>query len=142
MNTSDHVSVSFISESRTEFSGFNFSGTGIIDLIEDRRVYGHLYSGQPFMCDPTDVSVNVDIHNLDKYYQLLLELKLASHAEIELIKSKSSEDPQLLNMAEFGLYIFAHFQSLINGMAQQIAASEFQRIQDEFTNGRVFLVDA
>ena len=94
------------------------------------------------MCDPTDVSVNVDIHNLDKYYQLLLELKLASHAEIELIKSKSLEDPQLLNMAEFGLYIFAHFQSLINGMAQQIAVSEFQRIQDEFSNGRVFLVDA
>ena len=117
MNTGDHVAVSFISENSTQFSGIHFAGNGIIDRLEDNRVFGHLYSGQPFMCDPTDVSVNVDIHNLDKYYQLLLELKLASHAEIELIKSKSLEDPQLLNMAEFGLYIFAHFQSLINGMA-------------------------
>lgn len=70
MNTGDHVAVSFISENRTEFSGIHFAGNGIIDRLEDNRVFGHLYSGQPFMCDPTDVSVNVDIHNLDKYYQL------------------------------------------------------------------------
>ena len=88
MNTGDHVSVSFISESRTEFSGFNFSGTGIIDLIEDGRIYGHLYSGQPFMCDPSDVSVNVDISNLDKYFQLLEHLKLLSHEETQILKNK------------------------------------------------------
>lgn len=130
MNTGDHVSVSFISESRTEFSGFNFSGSGIIDLIEDGRVYGHLYSGQPFMCDPSDVSVNVDISNLDKYFQLLEHLKLLSHEETQLLKNKCCPNPQLLNMAEFGLYIFAQLQSEINCMAQQMANSEFKLLQN------------
>ena len=60
MNTGDHVAVSFISENSTQFSGIHFAGNGIIDRLEDNRVFGHLYSGQPFMCNPTDVSVNVD----------------------------------------------------------------------------------
>ena len=56
MNTGDHVAVSFISENSTQFSGIHFAGNGIIDRLEDNRVFGHLYSGQPFMCDQTGVS--------------------------------------------------------------------------------------
>jgi hypothetical protein len=130
MNVGDHVSVNFISESRTEFSGINFSGNGIIDRIEDNRVFGRLYNGKPFMCDPMDVSVNLNIHDLDPYLNLLVELKLLSLQESQFIKNESCPDPNLSNMAEFGLYIFAHFQSVINDMAGQVAELEFQLLQE------------
>jgi hypothetical protein len=142
MNIGDHVTVNFISESRTSFDGTHFTGNGTIDRIEDNRVFGRLYNDQPFMCDPADVSVNVDIHNLDKYYQLLMSMKLVSQDEINLIKNKCMNDLQLLNMIEFGLFIYAHHQSVIHTMAQSIAISEFKRIQEEFSNGGAFLIDA
>lgn len=51
------VKVDFISESRTEFSGNHFNGTGVIDRLEDGRVFGRLDDGRPFMCFPSDVIV-------------------------------------------------------------------------------------
>ena len=49
------VKVEFISSSRTEYDGNLFSGSGVIDLIEDGYVYGRLDCGKPFMCNPNDV---------------------------------------------------------------------------------------
>lgn len=49
------VDVDFISESRTEFSGNHFKGRGVIDRIEDGRIFGRLNNGNPFMCFPGDV---------------------------------------------------------------------------------------
>lgn len=54
------VQVNFISESRTEFSGTIFKGIGIVDLIEDGRVFGKLLNGTPFMCGISDVSPHVE----------------------------------------------------------------------------------
>lgn len=49
------VDVDFVSESRTEFSGNRFKGRGVIDRIEDGRIFGRLDNGNPFMCFPSDV---------------------------------------------------------------------------------------
>lgn len=54
------VEVNFISESRTEFSGTVFKGIGIVDLIEDDRVFGKLLNSTPFMCSISDVSPYVE----------------------------------------------------------------------------------
>lgn len=51
----EKVDVDFISESRTEFSGNRFKGRGVIDRIEDGRIFGRLDNGNPFMCFPCDV---------------------------------------------------------------------------------------
>ncbi|WP_288400284.1 hypothetical protein [uncultured Acinetobacter sp.] len=51
------VQVDFISESRTEFSGRRFMGTGLVDRLEDGRIFGRLDDGRPFMCFPSDVTV-------------------------------------------------------------------------------------
>lgn len=51
------VSVEFISESATQFSGKVFAGKGKIDRIEDGYVFGRLNDGTPFMCGEQDVKV-------------------------------------------------------------------------------------
>lgn len=53
----DRVFVDFISDSRTEFSGNKFTGTGKIDLSEDGYIYGRLDCGTTFMCNETDAKV-------------------------------------------------------------------------------------
>lgn len=50
-----NVLVDFISESRTIFSGKRFTGKGVVDRLEDGRVFGRLEDGRPFMCFPSDV---------------------------------------------------------------------------------------
>ena len=57
MKINDRVKVDFVSESRTEFSGKRFTGEGVVDRIEDGRVFGRLDNGAPFMCDGSDVVV-------------------------------------------------------------------------------------
>lgn len=57
MKKGDRVKVDFISESRTEFSGKQFNGFGMLDRVEDRRVYGRLDDGMPFSCPCEDVEV-------------------------------------------------------------------------------------
>ena len=57
MKINDRVKVDFVSESRTEFSGKRFTGGGVVDRIEDCRVFGRLDNGAPFMCDVSDVTV-------------------------------------------------------------------------------------
>ncbi|MCU4395834.1 hypothetical protein [Acinetobacter junii] len=44
------VTVDFISDSRTEFSGKHIKGDAIVDLHEDGYVYGQLEQGTPFIC--------------------------------------------------------------------------------------------
>lgn len=51
----DQVLVDFTSESRTVFSGKRFVGRGVLDRVEDGRVYGRLDNGNPFMCFYNDV---------------------------------------------------------------------------------------
>jgi hypothetical protein len=53
----DRVKVDFVSESRTEFSGKRFTGEGVVDRVEDGRVFGRLDNGVPFVCDVSDVVV-------------------------------------------------------------------------------------
>ncbi len=50
----DRVHVDFISDSRTEFSGNQFTGTGIIDRSEDGYILGRLDCGTTFMCNESD----------------------------------------------------------------------------------------
>ena len=57
MNKNDRVKVDFVSESRTEFSGNHFTGEGVVDRVEDGRVFGRLEDGTPFMCFEGDVEV-------------------------------------------------------------------------------------
>jgi hypothetical protein len=57
MKKNDRVKVDFTSESSTEFSGKRFTGEGVIDRIEDGRVFGRLDDSTPFMCDLSDAIV-------------------------------------------------------------------------------------
>ena len=57
MKSSDRVKVDFISESRTIYSGKRFTGYGVLDRVEDGRVYGRLDDGTPFSCFTGDVEV-------------------------------------------------------------------------------------
>ena len=57
MKINDRVKVDFISESATKFSNNHFTGDGVIDRIEDGRVFGRLDDGTPFMCDLSDAIV-------------------------------------------------------------------------------------
>ncbi|WP_275904219.1 hypothetical protein [Acinetobacter beijerinckii] len=52
-----NVLVDFVSESHTVFSGKRFTGKGVVDRLEDGRVFGRLDDGRPFMCFPSDVAV-------------------------------------------------------------------------------------
>ena len=52
----DHVYVDFTSESATEFSGGQFTGYGVLDRVEDGRVYGRRDDGIPFTCMVSDVT--------------------------------------------------------------------------------------
>lgn len=66
MNKGSRVKVDFVSESRTEFSGNRFTGEGVVDRVEDGRVFGRLDNGMPFMCGVDDVQVitgQSDIHD-------------------------------------------------------------------------------
>lgn len=57
MKINDRVKVDFVSESSTEFSGKRFTGEGVVDRVEDGRVFGRLDGGTPFMCDLSDVTI-------------------------------------------------------------------------------------
>lgn len=66
MNKGDRIKVDFFSESSTEFSGNRFTGEGVVDRVEDGRVFGRLDNGMPFMCGVDDVQVitgQSDIHD-------------------------------------------------------------------------------
>ena len=53
----DRVKVDFIGESATIYSGKRFTGYGVLDRVEDGRVFGRLEDGMPFMCLCVDVEV-------------------------------------------------------------------------------------
>lgn len=57
MKINDRVKVDFVSESSTEFSGKRFTGEGVVDRVEDGRVFGRLDGGAPFVCDVSDAAV-------------------------------------------------------------------------------------
>ena len=57
MKAGDHVKVDFVSESATIYSGKRFTGCGVLDRVEDGRVFGRLDDGTPFMCLYADVEV-------------------------------------------------------------------------------------
>lgn len=52
----DRVKVDFINNPETILAGFRFTGYGVLDLVEDGRVYGRLDDGQTFMCLESDVA--------------------------------------------------------------------------------------
>ncbi|RSE33401.1 hypothetical protein [Acinetobacter junii] len=52
----DRVKVDFINNPETIHAGIRFSGYGVLDLVEDGRVYGRLDDGQTFMCLESDVA--------------------------------------------------------------------------------------
>jgi len=59
LKVGSRVKIDFISESSTIYSGKRFTGIGVVDRLEDGRVYGRLDDGRPFMCFPNDV-VEID----------------------------------------------------------------------------------
>ena len=46
MNKGDRVKVDFVSESATIYSGKRFTGYGVLDRVEDGRVFGRLDDGE------------------------------------------------------------------------------------------------
>ena len=57
MKAGDRVKIDFIGESATIYSGKRFTGYGVLDRVEDGRVFGRLDDGTPFMCLCADVEV-------------------------------------------------------------------------------------
>lgn len=57
LKVGSRVKVDFTSESKTIYSGKRFTGFGVVDRVEDGRVFGRLDDGQPFMCFFNDVEV-------------------------------------------------------------------------------------
>ena len=57
MKAGDRVKVDFVGESATIYSGKRFTGYGVLDRVEDGRVYGRLDDGTPFSCLEADVKV-------------------------------------------------------------------------------------
>ena len=55
MKAGDRVKVDFVSESATIYSGKRFTGYGVLDRVEDGRVFGRLDDGTPFSCFTADV---------------------------------------------------------------------------------------
>ena len=72
MKAGDRVKVDFISESRTIYSGKRFTGYGVLDRVEDGRVYGRLDDATPFMCLCADVEV-VGMSDFEKWFKSLNE---------------------------------------------------------------------
>lgn len=64
MKAGDRVKVDFIGESATIYSGKRFTGYGVLDRVEDGRVFGRLDDGAPFMCLCADVEV-VEMSGID-----------------------------------------------------------------------------
>lgn len=52
----DRVKVDFINNPETVHSGIRFTGYGVLDRVEEGRVFGRLDDGRPFMCFESDVS--------------------------------------------------------------------------------------
>ena len=72
MNKGDRVKVDFVSESATIYSGKRFTGYGVLDRVEDGRVFGRLDDGTPFMCLCADVEV-VGMSDFEKWFKSLNE---------------------------------------------------------------------
>ena len=72
MKAGDRVKVDFIGESATIYSGKRFTGYGVLDRVEDGRVYGRLDDGTPFMCLCADVEV-VGMSDFEKWFKSLNE---------------------------------------------------------------------
>ena len=64
MKAGDRVKVDFIGESATIYSGKRFTGCGVLDRVEDGRVFGRLDDGTPFMCLCADVEV-IEMSDID-----------------------------------------------------------------------------
>ncbi|QNH52887.1 hypothetical protein HWI77_11635 [Acinetobacter venetianus] len=52
----DRVKVDFINKPETIHAGIRFTGYGVLDRVEDGRVFGRLDDGQTFMCLEGDVA--------------------------------------------------------------------------------------
>ena len=72
MKAGDRVKVDFIGESATIYSGKRFTGYGVLDRVEDGRVFGRLDDGTPFMCLCTGVEV-VGMSDFEKWFKSLNE---------------------------------------------------------------------
>ena len=72
MKAGDRVKVDFIGESATIYSGKRFTGYGVLDRVEDGRVFGRLDDGTPFMCLCADVEV-VGMSDFEKWFKSLNE---------------------------------------------------------------------
>lgn len=53
----DRVKVDFINNPETIHAGIRFTGYGVLDRVEDGRVFGRLDDGRTFMCLEGDVEV-------------------------------------------------------------------------------------
>lgn len=88
------VKVDFVSESRTIYSGKRFTGVGVVDRLEDGRVFGRLDDGRPFMCFEGDVEVLTDRDqevghdSHGDYTQMTLEQLQQEHAELLLFNDE------------------------------------------------------
>lgn len=59
----DRVKVDFKNNPETIHVGIRFTGYGVVDRVEDNRVFGRLEDGTPFMCFESDVEVGKHKYN-------------------------------------------------------------------------------
>ncbi|WP_228277820.1 hypothetical protein [Acinetobacter haemolyticus] len=90
----DRVKVDFINNPETIHAGIQFTGYGVLDRVEDGRVFGRLEDGQTFMCFASDVEVlternqEVGDDSHGDYTQMTLGQLQQEHAELLLFNDE------------------------------------------------------
>lgn len=112
MKAGDRVKVDFISESRTIYSGKRFTGYGVLDRVEDGRVFGRLDDGTPFMCLCADVEV-VGMSDFDEY----IKNKYPSDYLLMKVRYPNQELSELYSDQ---FEVWQHQQAIIDNLKAQL----------------------
>lgn len=112
MKINDRVKVDFVSESSTEFSGKRFTGEGVVDRVEDGRVFGRLDSGVPFVCDVSDAVVieqQAIINNLKAQFNNMEACYIEKKKQVEAVEQVLCKlKESLKDFQEMDLYDRGH----------------------------------
>lgn len=121
MKAGDRVKVDFISESRTIYSGKRFTGYGVLDRVEDGRVFGRLDDGTPFMCLCADVEV-VGMSDFDEY----IKNKYPSDYLLMKVRYPNQELSELYSDQ---FEVWQHQQAIIDNLKAQLNNMEASYIE-------------
>ncbi|MDV2468878.1 hypothetical protein QR674_07760 [Acinetobacter chinensis] len=131
MNKGDRISVEFISESATEFSGTKIEGTGTVDRFDNGYVYGQLDNGQPFMCPEQFVCViNQDAETeFRKWIEALPEYQtlIFRHGERLFIRCDGQYEILTIRLARRLWVIIEGHRFVINALGETI--TKYQEVE-------------